>query len=243
MKPYEWILFDADDTLFHFDAYAGLRNMFAGFDVDFSDTDYQAYGELNKPLWVDYQEGRISAQQLQHRRFAQWSERLRVSPGQLNSAFLSAIADISRPLDGAVDLLEAIKGRARLGIITNGFTELQQVRLERTGLRPHFEVLVISEQVGYAKPHTAIFDHALALMGHPARERVLMVGDNPDSDILGGINAGFDTCWFNVSGREAPAGIAPHYQVASLVELSELLQGAWISGAPDASRCSGGSNR
>ncbi len=232
MKRYDWILFDADDTLFHFDAYRGLRQMFAGFGVGFAEPDYQAYGELNKPLWVDYQEGRINAQQLQEQRFSVWAERLQVSARQLNSAFLAAMADICQPIEGAVGLLDALKGRARLGIITNGFTELQQVRLERTGLRAHFDVLVISEQVGYAKPHAAIFAHALALMGNPDRERVLMVGDNADSDMLGGINAGFDTCWFNAHGRDAPAGIAPSYQVASLLELQELLQRAWSLDAP-----------
>jgi 5'-nucleotidase len=226
MKPYEWILFDADDTLFHFDAYSGLRNMFAGHGVDFSADDYQSYNELNKPLWVDYQDGRISAQQLQQRRFTAWAERLQVPATQLNSAFLAAMADICRPLDGAVELLEMLQGRARLGIITNGFTELQRVRLERTGLRAHFDVLVISEEVGFAKPHAGIFDHAHALMGQPERGRVLMVGDKAETDILGGIHAGFDTCWYNPAGLPAPEGIAPHYQVDSHAQLQRLLQKA-----------------
>lgn len=78
-----------------------------------------------------------------------------------------------------------------------GQIKLQQVRLERTGFRNHFDVLIISEQIGVAKPHPDIFEHALSVMGSPARERVLMVGDNPDSDILGGLNAGLQTCWIN----------------------------------------------
>jgi 5'-nucleotidase len=227
MKPYEWILFDADDTLFHFDAYSGLRNMFAGYGVDFGESDYRSYNELNKPLWVDYQDGRISAQQLQQQRFVVWAERLQVPAAQLNSAFLSAMADICTPLDGAVDLLDTLRGRAKLGIITNGFTELQRVRLERTGLRGHFDVLVISEEVGFAKPHVGIFDHAHALMGKPERGRVLMVGDKAETDILGGINAGFETCWYNPAGLSAPEGIAPHYQVDSHAQLRERLTAAW----------------
>jgi 5'-nucleotidase len=228
MKPYEWILFDADDTLFHFDAYGGLRNMFAGYGVDFGEGDYRSYTELNKPLWVDYQDGRISAQQLQQQRFVVWAERLQVPAAQLNSAFLSAMADICAPLDGAVDLLDTLRGRAKLGIITNGFTELQRVRLERTGLRGHFDVLVISEEVGFAKPHLGIFDHAHALMGKPEREGVLMVGDKAETDILGGINAGFETCWFNPAGLPAPEGITPHYQVDSHAQLQRLLKTAWL---------------
>jgi putative hydrolase of the HAD superfamily/5'-nucleotidase len=116
-----------------------------------------------------------------------------------------------------------LKGRAKLGIITNGFVELQQVRLERTGLREHFELLVISEEVGVAKPHRDIFEHALTIMGSPQRDNVLMVGDNPDSDILGGINAGLDTCWFNRENKPIPDGIIPKYQVSSLWGLEQLL--------------------
>ncbi|MGR7922989.1 pyrimidine 5'-nucleotidase [Zobellella denitrificans] len=220
---YKWILFDADDTLFHFDAYQGLRRMFAGFGVDFGEQDFAHYQTLNQPLWVDYQDGHITAEQLQHRRFAGWAERLEVSPRELNSAFLTAMADICAPLPGARELIDALTGKAQLGIITNGFTELQQVRLERTGFRDAFSPLVISEQVGLAKPDPGIFEHALELMGQPPREQVLMVGDNPHSDILGGLNAGLHTCWLNPAGKPAPEGIRPHYQVSSLHELHRLL--------------------
>ena len=226
MKHYDWILFDADETLFHFDAYAGLRRMFARFDVHFTELDYQQYNALNQPLWVAYQNGSISARDLQHQRFASWATHLQMPAGELNSAFLAAMADICAPLDGAVELIAALSGKARMGIITNGFTELQQVRLERTGLRHHFDVLVISEQVGLAKPHRGIFDHALQLMGEPARDRVLMVGDKAETDILGGLTAGLDTCWFNAHQLPLPADIQPHYQVTTLAELQALLMAA-----------------
>lgn len=90
---------------------------------------------MNKPLWVDYQNGAITSLQLQHARFQSWAERLNVAPGLLNDAFISAMAEICSPLPGAVSLLNAIRGQAKIGIITNGFTALQQTRLERTGLR------------------------------------------------------------------------------------------------------------
>lgn len=224
LKRYEWILFDADETLFQFDAFAGLQLMFSRFNVKFTEQDYYEYQAINKPLWVDYQNNQITAKELQCRRFDLWSERLSVPSENLNSVFLFVMAEICMPLEGAVRLLETLKGKAKLGIITNGFTELQQERLERTGLKHHFEFIVISEEVGVAKPHPGIFDHALSIMGHPERERVLMVGDNPDSDILGGMNAGFHTCWLNADNREVPSYITPHHQVASLGELERWLR-------------------
>lgn len=222
---YPWILFDADDTLFHFDAYQGLRRMFAGHAVDFSETDYAQYQEVNKPLWVAYQDGRIGAGELQTTRFDGWARRLGVTAVELNDAFLLAMAEICTLLPGAQALLDALDGKARLGLITNGFTALQTARLQRTGLLGHFDPLVISEQVGVAKPDVRIFEHALERMGRPPREQVLMVGDNPHSDILGGLNAGLHTCWVNVHGHTAPKDIAPHHEVRSLDELRRLLLG------------------
>ncbi|WMY74963.1 pyrimidine 5'-nucleotidase [Buttiauxella selenatireducens] len=220
---WDWILFDADETLFTFDAFGGLQRMFLDYSVTFTAEDFQDYQAINKPLWVDYQNGAISALQLQHQRFQGWSERLSVPAGDLNAAFLNAMAEICVPLPGAVSLLNALKDKVKIGIITNGFTALQQIRLERTGLRDYFDLLVISEQVGVAKPDRKIFDFTFEEMGNPPRERVLMVGDTAESDILGGINAGIATCWLNAHGRNLPEGITPTWEVTSLSELERLL--------------------
>ncbi|EKU23541.1 pyrimidine 5'-nucleotidase [Xanthomonas graminis] len=220
---YRWILFDADDTLFRFDAYAGLQRMFAGYGVAFAEQDFADYTALNRPLWVQYQNGAITALQLQQRRFAGWAQRLQTAPENLNAAFLTAMAELCAPLDGAVALLDALRGRARLGLVTNGFTALQQARLLRTGLHDRFEVVAISEQIGVAKPHPGIFAHALAQLGDPPRAQVLMVGDNPHADIAGGLAAGLHTCWVNAHGLPAPEGIVPHYEVATLAQLQALL--------------------
>jgi 5'-nucleotidase len=220
---YDWILFDADDTLFHFDALSGLKHMFATYNIDFTKKDYDEYQVKNKALWVEYQNGIITAKELQTQRFGAWAEKLKTSSQILNSAFLTAMAKICTTLDGAVELLNSLRGNYKLGIITNGFTELQRVRLESTGLKDHFDLLVVSEEVNYAKPHRGIFDHALNLMGNPARERVLMVGDTLESDIQGGINAGMDTCWLNTKNIVA-GSIKPTHQVTSLAELQQIFK-------------------
>ena len=220
---WDWIFFDADETLFTFDSFGGLQRMFLDYSITFTAEDFQDYQAVNKPLWVDYQNGAITALQLQHQRFESWAERLNVTPGALNDAFLNAMAEICAPLPGAVSLLASLKGKAKLGIITNGFTALQQIRLERTGLRDHFDALVISEQVGVQKPDPRIFDYALEQAGHPDRERVLMVGDTAESDILGGNNSGLATVWLNAHNRVLPDGIKPTWTVSSLNELEQLL--------------------
>lgn len=222
MKKWDWIFFDADETLFTFDAFTGLQRMFLDYSITFTAEDFQDYRAVNKPLWVDYQNGAITSLQLQHARFLSWAERLNVPPGSLNDAFINAMAK-SALRCGAVSLLNTIRGKTKIGIITNGFTALQQIRLERTGLRDYFDLMVISEQVGVAKPDPRIFDYALEQAGNPERSRVLMVGDTAESDILGGINSGLSTCWLNAHQREQPAGIQPTPTVASLSELEQLL--------------------
>lgn len=220
---YQWILFDADETLFHFDAYSGLKRTFSHFDVEFGDEEYHAFEAVNMPLWQQYQAGEISAQELRHQRFATWAERLTTTTERLNELFLAAMAEICTLLPGVKTLFELLDGKAHLGIVTNGFTELQQVRLEKTGLDGAIKSLVISEQVGVAKPHPAIFEHALEQMDFPPRDQVLMVGDNPHSDILGGLKAGLHTCWLNLHGSEKPDGIEPHYEIRSMDELQAIL--------------------
>jgi len=221
---YKWVLFDADETLFHFDAYQGLKLMFSRFNVDFTLDDFEIYQKVNKPLWVDYQNGNITAKHLQTERFTAWSQKLKVSTETLNSGFLDAMAEICKPLDGAKELIEFLSSKVKMGIITNGFTQLQTVRLEKTGFKDVFSTLVISEQVGIAKPDIGIFQHAFNTMDNPSKDEILMVGDNPHSDIQGGINASIDTCWLNVDKQEAPEGIKPTHEVHSLWQLLDMLK-------------------
>ena len=223
MTNWDWIFFDADETLFTFDSFSGLQRMFLDYSVTFTADDFQDNQAVNKPLWVDYQNGAITSLQLQHMRFESWASRLRVNPGDLNEAFMTAMAEICAPLPGAVSLLNALKGKVKMGIITNGFTSLQQRRLERTGLSDYFDLMIISEEVGVAKPDRRIFDYALEQAGNPDRSRVMMVGDNASSDVLGGINAGLATCWLNAHQQELPAGISPTWTVTTLAELEQRL--------------------
>lgn len=222
---YQWILFDADETLFSFDNFSGLRHMFSQYGIPFEEKDFEEYQSLNKPLWVEYQNGSINAEQLQTRRFQQWSDRLNIATSILNKQFLEAMADICEPLPGAQDLVADLHRRhVRMGIITNGFKQLQQVRLEKTGFSPYFSPVIISELVGVAKPHPKIFQQALSEMGNPEKHQVLMVGDTLESDILGGSRVGLDTCWLNHHNKPISEDIHPTFQVSSLKQLHDILR-------------------
>ncbi|MEL0648585.1 pyrimidine 5'-nucleotidase [Pseudoalteromonas agarivorans] len=221
---YSYVLFDADETLFRFDILAGMTRMFKAYGIQFTKDDYVHYQKTNKQLWLDYQDGQISADYLQVTRFNEWAEKLDVSAKELNDAFLDSMAQICEPLPGAIELLNKLKPHAKLGIITNGFARLQTVRLEHTGLKDMFEWLVISELVGIAKPNKAIFEHTFELMGNPDKSQILMVGDTASSDVLGGSNAGIDTCWLQHPGEQLPEGITPTYTITTLDQLQSILK-------------------
>lgn len=221
---YQWIIFDADETLFHFDVCAGLTRLFKGYGVEFSRTDFTEFQAVNKPLWVDYQNGLITAKELQTKRFQRWADKLDTDPVLLNQQFIESMADICQCLPGAKKLLTLLHGKAKLAIITNGFTALQQIRLERTGLGEFFEHIIISEQVGAAKPSAKIFDYAMEQLGNPKKSQVLMVGDTLSSDILGGKHYGLDTCWINHAGNKERDTVGATYQVACLTSLYQLLK-------------------
>ncbi|TMP36552.1 pyrimidine 5'-nucleotidase [Pseudoalteromonas rubra] len=220
---YTHILFDADETLFSFNAFLGLKTLFARYGVDFSEADNEEYQRINKPLWVQYQNGEINAKTLQVTRFKFWAERLNVPAETLNLGFLEAMAELCNPLPGAAELLHALQGKATLAIITNGFTALQEKRLAHTGFKDYFHSIVISEQVGVAKPDSRVFEHALSLLGNPDKSKVLMVGDTPASDVLGANRFGIDSCWLRHPGATCPAEISPTYTVDTLSQLQTLL--------------------
>ncbi|MBT0726116.1 pyrimidine 5'-nucleotidase [Rosenbergiella australiborealis] len=223
IKHFDCILFDADETLFEFDAYRGLKKMFAQYGVSFSGDDYQDYQALNRPLWEAYQRHEIDAEQLKIQRFDLWAQKINVPASTLNEQFLIAMADICQPLPGAKALLQAMVPHVKMGIITNGFTDLLHARLASTGLAHYFQVLTISEQFGLAKPAAAIFHHTLSQFPGCSPERTLMIGDTPESDIAGGINAGMKTCWLDHGDKQLPDTVKPDWQVPTLTALHALL--------------------
>jgi len=107
-------------------------------------------------------------------------------------------------IDGAEAVLRALAPTHRFAIITNGLKAVQRSRLAHSPLRDYFVDVIISEEIGAAKPHAAFFETTMARLGHPPKREVLVVGDSLSSDMLGGANFGLDTCWYNPDGAPRP---------------------------------------
>lgn len=222
---YNWVLFDADETLFSFNSYLGLTSMLKRYGIDFSREDYDAFQAVNKLLWVAYQNNEITAQDIQMRRFAKLSEQTGVDQIRLNQELMAEMAKVSKPLEGVMEMLEELYPKVKMGIITNGFTELQQQRLQNTQTEKFFNIVVVSEQIGVAKPDRKVFDYAFSQMDDLDKTKILMVGDTLASDILGGYNSGIDTCWFNHANLENDTKIQPTYEIKDIRELVRIVEG------------------
>lgn len=126
--------------------------------------------------------------------------------------------------EDSLEVLEQLKGRFELLLLTNGSPSLQQIKLEITPeIAPYFDHIIISGAFGRGKPDAAIFRHALEKFGYEPEE-VLMVGDNPLTDILGAERAGIPSVWLNREQQEPYGQVSATHEIESLAELLPLLE-------------------
>jgi 2-haloacid dehalogenase len=226
---YQWLLFDADDTLFDYVAAeaAALRATFLDHGLPYDPATLATYQRVNRAAWREFEEGRITQVMLRTQRFEHLFADLRVTTdiGAFARAYLEHLGRQAQLVDGALEVVRALARTHQLAIITNGLADVQRPRLAASAIRAHVAALVISEEVGAAKPDRAIFDAAFARMGMPSPSEVLMIGDSLSSDIAGGIGYGLDTCWVNPRGLPGRADLAPTYEVRHVTELPALLAG------------------
>jgi putative hydrolase of the HAD superfamily len=118
------------------------------------------------------------------------------------------------------EILDYLRKSYRVHLITNGFDESQAKKMRSSGLTDYFELVVTSETTGYKKPDPRIFHYALEQL-NTVPSACLMIGDNPNSDILGAQRADIDQVYFNPEGKASP--IEATYEIRHLQELEQLL--------------------
>lgn len=122
------------------------------------------------------------------------------------------------------NVLNELKGKVKLLLLTNGCPSLQQEKLDGVPeLVPYFDEVIISGSFGRGKPDVSIFKHALELLGTTPQETV-MVGDKLTTDIKGALSAGITSIWINRDGKTRNDEIIPEYEIRHLSELFEIIQ-------------------
>ena len=224
MKHYPWLWFDADNTLFDYNLaeVTALHNTFQTHGLPVDETSMDTYREVNNKLWQAFEKGEITQDILRVKRFEQFLEAMGAdgSPEKLSVDYVEQLSLRTDLIDGALEVLQQLRESSRFALITNGLTTVQRGRLSRSPLKELFEAVIISEEIGVAKPHAEFFETAHKHTGRPPKSDILVIGDSLSSDIRGGINFGVDTCWFNPHGDPHPDELAITYEIQSLRELA-----------------------
>jgi len=224
---YELLIFDADGTLFDFERAEEYAFFKTAGDAgrDFTNEEYGIYVAVNKAIWQEMELGKIDQAALKAERFRRFFDKLEIKedPERFSREYLYNLSKAGFLFEGAGDLLERLKGSCRMVLLTNGLTSVQESRLGTSPIRPYFEELVISESVGISKPDPGIFRHTFEKIGYGDKEKALMIGDSLTSDILGGLNYGLDTCWYNAGKKTNEKNIFPKYEVHDYCELLGIL--------------------
>ncbi|HVP17588.1 MAG TPA: YjjG family noncanonical pyrimidine nucleotidase [Spirochaetia bacterium] len=224
MKRYRGFLFDADNTLFDYDR-AEKEALTETLGEAIPDVPIEealsAYHDINADFWRRFEQGTISLKELKTGRFRSLLDSLGHDGDaeRISRRYLERLSTRAYFLPHAREVVEALARSSSLGLITNGISMVQRGRLERSGISERFRAIIISEELGTAKPDPRFFQAAVEEMSIPAEE-LLCVGDNPGSDIEGARTAGIDACWFAPDGREWPGpGEPPLLRIRDLREL------------------------
>jgi 2-haloacid dehalogenase len=225
---YKWLLFDMDGTLFDYDQAErnALTRAFEQMAIPYQEAYLPVYREINSQLWRDFERGAVDQATIRLRRFERLFESLEIQCDlpAFSASYLAHLGNSAFLMAEAEETVKSLWGRFNLAAITNGLMDVQRPRLAGSRLSGCFKVVIVSEEVGSAKPAPEIFDIAFEQMGHPAKNEVLIVGDSLTSDIAGGHGYGIDTCWFNPTGQ--PNDHTPGtFEIRRLGELLRIVEG------------------
>lgn len=226
--PYEWILFDADNTLFDFDQSAkhSLEKTIRDFGIDYVSEHQTIYEKINKACWKQFEDGLIPQSQLRNMRFELFLKEIdeQADIPSISTYYLKCLSETDFMLDGARALLDRLHGKIKMVIVTNGLKEVQRPRITKAKLTHYFETIVVSDEIGVAKPYSAFYDYTFQQISHPNKKSVLKIGDSLNSDIQGGLNYGLDTCWYNPKQATNNSSFQPTYEISTLDEIDQLVK-------------------
>ncbi len=228
MGSYKHVFFDLDRTLWDFDtnSHTALSVIFSDMNlprlgIDDFETFVKKYQEINEKLWGYYRIGSMSKSDLRKKRFTLTLKEFGVFDPDLGKRMDSAYLDVSpfqtALMPGTMETLEYLAAKYKLHIITNGFEEVQHVKMKKSGLEPFFDVVLTSERAKARKPDSAVFNLAFKLAQAEAFDSI-MIGDDLRTDILGARNIEMDQVYLN------PNSIAHQDEVThEIIGLKELI--------------------
>ncbi len=229
---YNHILLDLDDTLWDFKANSriAMQEIYNDYKLinhyDSFESFYSIYMEKNHQLWDQYAKGEITKDYLSLERFLHPLRLVGINDAtlarQLGDDFLHRTTMQTQLVDGAIELLDYLKDKYTLSIISNGFVEVQYIKLRRSGLLPYFTHIFLSEEVGYQKPDIRFFQTVLEKLSAQPSE-CLVIGDNLQTDIQGAQNATMCAIFYRHNSEVALNSEFTTQTVDDLIEIKAIL--------------------
>ncbi|MBO5729128.1 MAG: YjjG family noncanonical pyrimidine nucleotidase [Paludibacteraceae bacterium] len=229
---YNHILLDLDDTLWDFKANSriAMQEIYNDYKLinhyDSFESFYSIYMEKNHQLWEQYAKGEITKDYLSLERFLHPLRLVGINDAtlarQLGDDFLHRTTMQTQLVDGAIELLDYLKDKYTLSIISNGFVEVQYIKLRRSGLLPYFTHIFLSEEVGYQKPDIRFFQAVLEKLDAKNTE-CLVIGDNFQTDILGAQNAKIDAVFYKKDTEQTYNPSVYATEVNNLIAIKNIL--------------------
>lgn len=227
MKKYEYLLFDADNTLLDFDENerVSLSKAFREFNIPCDEQTIALYHDINLMYWQMLAENRIGKEELLTKRFETLFERIGVKadPVQTENFYRTRLGEGFQVVPGAMEVCRKLKDDFKLYVITNGVTRTQQSRLKGSGFWDLMDGIFISDEIGYDKPDVRFFEYVQNHIKGFRKEKALVIGDSLFSDIRGGVDFGLDTCYLNAYHKPNTSKIKPIYEIQDIVELLTIL--------------------
>lgn len=231
MPKYQHLFFDLDHTLWDFESNSRvtLQELFDTLNLQEKgiasfDFFFERYTFHNTRLWKRYTRGQIKQEDLRWKRMwlALLDAKIADEPlaKEMAVLFLKSLPEKTTVFPYTFEILDYLKSKSyQLHLITNGFEEVQQRKIARSGLTPYFTTVVTSETAQSLKPQPEIFDYALKMAAANAQQSI-MIGDNQDADIKGAKNAGWDTVFVNHINEEPI--VESTYTIVHLQELENI---------------------
>jgi len=225
-KNKKHLFFDLDHTLWDYEKCSNetLKELYQEFELSnrgFEINSFlQQFRIINEALWDQFHLGKIDKEVIRTDRFPAILKALNIEDNNLalliQAEYLNNCPYKPYLIEGAFEILTTLAERYTLHIITNGFDEIQAIKMNSGGIHHFFKEIITSGQVGFHKPDKRIFEYAFSKVKTTAEES-LMIGDNPISDIEGAYNAGLEQIFFNPGNQQCP--IIPTLEVNSLKEI------------------------
>ncbi len=228
MNEIKHIFFDLDHTLWDFEKNSALafEKIFQelNFEID-SQLFMDIYNPINVAYWKLYERNEIDQEGLRINRLKDAFEAINfeVTLEEINvisHLFIEYLTSNNHLIDGAIETLDYLKEKYELHIITNGFSFVQEVKLQKSNLDKYFVTITNSELAGHKKPHENIFQFAL-LLANASKNQSIMVGDSIEADILGAINFGIKAVYFNPANEKVSHDAI--IQIQNLTQLKNIL--------------------